>query len=188
MAGSMFPRAFLAGLAAALAATLIPAMPARADSCDGLTVRLIRDTGAALAGRSGPLVLFRATDADRMSLDCAVPRRLNFRSDRREPPRAFFTLIGLAGRTLTGASAVAVEGLALRLHQDSLLTGEPRLGRTGGAVLRCDPGDRADGSSAGSLCRLAADRARSGPASRLGSDPRSERHRPAALPRIAGPG
>lgn len=147
-------RAPLAGLALVLSL----GSPLRADSCDGLTVRLIRGTGVALAGRSGSLVVFRAADADRMSLDCATPRRLVFRSDLREPPRAFFTLIGLAGRTLAGAPAESVETLALRLHQDSLLTGAPQLGRVGGAVLRCDPGDRPDGIGTGSLCRLAADR------------------------------
>ncbi|CAO4168743.1 hypothetical protein EEDFHM_01343 [Methylorubrum populi] len=147
-------RAFLAGLSLSLALCA----PAQADSCDGLTVRLIRGTGVALAGRSGQTVVFRAVDADRMSLDCAAPRRLLFRSDRREPPRTFFVLIGLAAKTLTGASSEAVEALALRLHQDSLLTGEPQLGRSGGAILRCDPGDRPDGIGVGSLCRLAADR------------------------------
>ncbi|MEH3119667.1 MAG: hypothetical protein PGN25_19330 [Methylorubrum populi] len=161
---------------AGLAFTLALAASARADSCDGLTVRLIRGTGAALAGRTGSLVVFRAVDADRMSLDCAAPRRLLFRSDRREPPRAFFVLIGLAARTLTGAPADAAEALALRLHEDSLLTGEPQLGRTGGAVLRCDPGDRADGLSAGSLCRLAQDR------------PPRRSDRGARLSRPAGPG
>lgn len=150
-------RALLAGLVLLFLGSAV-----RADSCDGLTVRLIRGTGAALAGRSGSLVVFRAADADRMSLDCTAPRRLLFRSDRREPPRAFFVLIGLAARTLAGAPAEPVEALALRLHQDSLLTGTPQLGRVGGAVLRCDPGDRADGFGVGSLCRLAADRPRRG--------------------------
>ena len=147
-------RALLAGLLLSLVLTV----PAGADSCDRFTVRLIRGTGVALAGRSGSTVVFRAVDADRMSLDCAPPRRLLFRSDRREPPRAFFVLIGLAAKTLTGASPEAVEALALRLHQDSLLTGEPQPGRSDGAVLRCDPGDRPDGIGGGSLCRLAPDR------------------------------
>ena len=131
---------------------------AQADSCDGLTVRLIRETGVALAGRSGATVVFRAADADRMSLDCTTPRRLAFRSDLREPPRGFFVLIGLAAHTLAGAPADSVETLAQRLHQDSLLTGAPQLGRIGGAVVRCDPGDRPDGFGVGSLCRLAAER------------------------------
>lgn len=168
MAAGMILRALLAGLAI----TLALGAPARADSCDGLTVRLIRGTGVALAGRSGLIVVFRAADAERMSLDCAAPRRLLFRSAEREPPRAFFTLIGLAGRTLAGAPAEAVQTLALRLHQDSLLTGEPQIGRTGGAVLRCDPADRPDGFGVGSLCRLASERPR----------------RPTALSRKAGPG
>lgn len=148
----------LPALLAAIAVLLSLGSPARAESCDGLTVRLIRGTGVALAGRSGSLVVFRAADADRMSLDCTAPRRLLFRSDRREPPRAFFVLIGLAARTLTGAPAESVEALAQRLHQESLLTGAPQLDRVGGAVLRCDPGDRPDGLSTGSLCRVAADR------------------------------
>ena len=153
----MIPRP-LAGLLAGLPLLCALADPARADACDALTVRLIRATGAALAGRAGGLVVFRALDAERFSLDCAAPRRLLFRSDAREPPRAFFVLIGLGGRALTGASAERIEALALRLHRDSLLTGAPQLGRVGGAVLRCDPGDRPDGFSAGSLCRLAPDR------------------------------
>ncbi|MEG9504806.1 MAG: hypothetical protein MIN69_23610, partial [Methylorubrum extorquens] len=76
----------------------------------------------------------------------------------REPPRGFFVLIGLAARTLAGTPADSVETLAQRLHQDSLLTGAPQIGRVGGAVVRCDPGDRPDGFGVGSLCRLAADR------------------------------
>ena len=83
-------------------------------------------------------------------------------SNLREPPRGFFVLIGLAARVLSGASADSVETLAQRLHQDSLLTGAPQLGRVGGAVVRCDPGDRPDGFGVGSLCRLAADRPRRG--------------------------
>ena len=147
-------RTHLAGLALLFAL----GTTARADSCDGLTVRLIRETGVALAGRSGATVVFRAADANRMSLDCATPRRLAFRSDLREPPRGFFVLIGLAAHTLAGAPADSVETLARRLHQDSLLTGAPQLGRVGGAVVRCDPGDRPDGFGVGSLCRLAAER------------------------------
>ncbi|MCJ2030155.1 hypothetical protein MKK50_12220 [Methylobacterium sp. J-043] len=147
-------RTHLAGLALVFAL----GTAAQADSCDGLTVRLIRETGVALAGSSGATVVFRAADADRMSLDCATPRRLAFRSDLREPPRGFFVLIGLAAHTLAGAPADSVETLAQRLHQDSLLTGAPQLGRVGGAVVRCDPGDRPDGFGVGSLCRLAAER------------------------------
>ncbi|MCP1548675.1 MULTISPECIES: hypothetical protein [Methylorubrum] len=143
---------------ASLALVFALGTAAQADSCDGLTVRLIRETGVALAGRSGATVVFRAADANRMSLDCAMPRRLAFRSDLREPPRGFFVLIGLAARTLAGAPADSVETLAQRLHQDSLLTGAPQLGRVGGAVVRCDPGDRPDGFGVGSLCRLAAER------------------------------
>jgi len=143
---------------ASLALVFALGTAAQADSCDGLTVRLIRETGVALAGRSGATVVFRAADANRMSLDCAMPRRLAFRSDLREPPRGFFVLIGLAAHTLAGAPADSVETLAQRLHQDSLLTGAPQLGRVGGAVVRCDPGDRPDGFGVGSLCRLAAER------------------------------
>lgn len=149
----MFLRAFAAGLALTLLAA-----PARADSCDGLTVRLIRATGASLVGRTGRLVVFRAADAERFRLDCAPPRRLLFRSERREPLGAYFVLIGEAARALTGAPEEPVEILARRLHQDSLLTGAPQLGRVGGAVIRCDPGDRPDGFGLGTLCRVAADR------------------------------
>jgi len=151
-------RALFAGLALVFAL----GTTAQADSCDGLTVRLIRGTGVALAGRSGAIVVSRAADADRMSLDCDTPRRLAFRSNLREPPRGFFVLIGLAARVLSGASADSVETLAQRLHQDSLLTGAPQFGRVGGAVVRCDPGDRPDGFGVGSLCRLVADRPRRG--------------------------
>ena len=146
--------AVLTGLALCFAC---PA-PVRADSCNTLTVRLIRGTGAALAERSGSLVLFRAIDADRMSLTCGKPPRLLLRSDWREPPRSYFILVGLAATTLAGTSTESAEALALRLHQDSLLTGEPQLGRSDGIVIRCEPGDRPDGLSAGTLCHLAPDR------------------------------
>ena len=149
----MFTRA----LAAAFAAVLLAA-PARADSCDGLTVRLIRATGASLVGRTGSLVVFRAADAERFRLDCQSPRRLLFRSERREPLGAYFVLVGEAAHALTGAPEEAVETLTRRLHQDSLLTGSAQLGRVGGAVIRCDPGDRPDGFGLGTLCRVAADR------------------------------
>lgn len=153
----MYARALAAGFAACLAAVL-PAGPARADACDGLTVRLIRATGASLVGRTGALVVFRAADADRFRLHCATPRTLLFHSALREPPGATFVLIGQAAHALTGAPEEAVELLSRRLHQDSLLTGAPQLGRVGGAVIRCDPGDRPDGFGLGTLCRVAADR------------------------------
>ncbi|GEP01055.1 hypothetical protein [Methylobacterium haplocladii] len=150
----MILRAAAAGLALCLAA----GTPARADGCDALTARLIRGTGASFAGRTGPLVVFRATDAERMSLDCGTPHRMIFRSREREPNRFYFVLIGLAATTLAGADAERVEVLALNLHQQTLLTGEPQQGRLGGVVLRCEPTDRLDGFSDGALCRLAADR------------------------------
>ncbi|GJE76441.1 hypothetical protein [Methylorubrum suomiense] len=153
----MSVRALAAGFAAGLAALLL-APPARADACDALTVRLIRATGASLVGRIGPLVVFRAADAERFRLQCASPRTLLFRSADREPPGATFVLIGQAARALTGAPEAAVETLSRQLHQDSLLTGEPQVGRVGGAVIRCDPGDRPDGFGLGTLCRVAADR------------------------------
>ena len=67
---------------------LAAATPARATSgCDGLTARLIRATGASLAGRAGPIAVFRAADAERMSLDCRKPARLVFGDLEREPRR-----------------------------------------------------------------------------------------------------
>ena len=138
-----------------LALCVAVASPARADDCDALTARLIRGTGASLAGRTGPLVVFRAADAERMSLDCGPPRRMVFRSRDREPPRFYFVLIGLAAKTLAGAGSDRVEILAMNLHQAALLSGEPQLGRVGGAVLRFEPGDHLDGASEGALCRLA---------------------------------
>lgn len=141
-----------------------------ADGCDALTARLIRGTGASVAGRTGPLVVFRATDAERMSLDCGTPRRMVFRSLSRQPNRSYFVLIGLAATTLAKADAEDVETLALSLHQQTLLTGEPQQGRAGSAILRCEPTDRLDGFSDGALCRLAADR---GPRRRGGLSARS---------------
>lgn len=127
--------------------------PALADSCDALTARLIRATGASFAGREGPLVVFRAADADRMSLFCGA-REMVFRSSYRQPNRYYFVLIGLAARTLTGTLAEEAEGLALSLHQATLLTGAPQEGRVGRAELRCEPGDRLDGLTNGTLCTL----------------------------------
>lgn len=121
-----------------------------ADACDALTARIIRATGASLAGRAGSGAVFRAADAERMSLACRTPRRMVFGSLSREPERRFFILVGQAAETLTGAKAEAVETLALTLHQESLLTGAPRRGRAGRADLRCETGPRDDGL-AGSL-------------------------------------
>jgi len=146
---------------ALLALALVSAGPARAspDACDVLTVKLIRLTGASLAGREGTLVVFRAADAERMSLDCRTPRQVLVSSLRREPPGAYFFLIGLAAQALVGGKPAEVETLARGLHQQTLLTGESREGRAGPVRLRCEPGDRIDGSSRGALCRLAPDRA-----------------------------
>lgn len=160
-------------LLVAAIAILVASASARADGCDALTARLIRATGASLAGRSGPLVVFRAADADRMSLDCGPPQRLLFRSRDRLPNRYYFVLIGLAAKTFNGARAEDVETLALQLHQTTLLTGRTQEGRTGPARLRCEPGDRLDGVSEGTLCRLASDRA-------------SRRHGRIGLPADAG--
>ncbi|WP_375455438.1 hypothetical protein [uncultured Methylobacterium sp.] len=135
-------------LRAAALLVLVAAAPARAaprvDACDRLTAKIIRATGAALAGREGPLAVFRATDAERMSLDCRAPARMVFASRDREPARGFYGLIGQAARALTGADAGAVEGLALRVHQGSLLADAPRQGVAGRAALRCETGPRAD--------------------------------------------
>ncbi|WP_342152226.1 hypothetical protein [Methylorubrum sp. SB2] len=172
----MYARALAVGLAAFIIST-----PARADSCDGLTVRLIRATGASLVGRTGSLVVFRAADAERFRLDCRNPRRLLFRSERREPLGAYFVLVGEAAHALAGAPEEAVETLTRQLHQDSLLTGVPQLGRVGGAVIRCDPGDRPDGFGLGTLCRVAADRPGRGLRRRT-------LHRKAGLPAAASAG
>ena len=161
----------------ALAALLAPA-PARADACDALAARLIRTTGASFVGREGSLAVFRAADAERMSLDCGAPRRMAVLSREREPERPYYALVGLAAGTLAGARPAEAEALALRLHQDSLLTGLPQQGRAGPIVMRCATGDRADGFSDGTLCRMAV--------------ARQERHAPlrrrAGLSGGAGPG
>ncbi|MGU3361812.1 hypothetical protein ACLBWX_15890 [Methylobacterium sp. M6A4_1b] len=126
-----------------LAAIMIPlvlgaATPATAaDACDALTARMIRATGASLAGREGSRAVFRAADAERMSLDCRA-RRMAFSALEREPARRYYALIGLAAGALTGAKPAAVEALALGLHQDALVTGQPRQGIAGRAALRCE--------------------------------------------------
>lgn len=137
---------------------LTAAAPARAGTgCDGLTATLIRATGASLAGRSGALAVFRAADAERMSLDCRAPARLVLGDLEREPRRGYFVLVGLAASALTGDRAGEVEVLALRLHQASLLSGEPREGVVGSAALRCETGPRSDGLSGDlTVCVLAA--------------------------------
>ncbi|MCJ2081398.1 hypothetical protein MKK49_08970 [Methylobacterium sp. J-090] len=130
--------------------TTVGGLAYAADACDALTARMIRATGASLAGRAGSGAVFRAADAERMSLACRAPRRMVFGSLAREPDRPFFALIGRAAEALTGAKAAAVEVLALTLHQDSLLTGAPRQGIAGRAALRCETGPRAD-SLAGNI-------------------------------------
>ena len=130
-----------------------------AEGCDALTARMIRATGASLAGRSGPLAVFRAADAERMSLDCRDPTRMVFAAREREPRAPFFTLIGLAAQGLAGARARDAEVLALQLHQDSLLTRAPQEGRAGRAALRCETGPRGDALSGDlTVCVLRRDR------------------------------
>lgn len=136
--------AILLVLAAAAPAFAGPKVGGRVDACDRLTATMIRATGASLAGREGPRAVFRATDAERMSLDCRAPRRMVFASADREPARGFYALIGRAARALTGADAEAAEVLALRIHQDSLLADAPRQGLAGRAALRCETGPRTD--------------------------------------------
>jgi hypothetical protein len=142
------PRHLLIGLVlGAACAGSLGVGPARAaEGCDALTARMIRATGASLAGRSGTLAVFRAADAERVSLDCRDPRMV-FAAREREPRPPFFTLIGLAARGFAGARANEAEVLALRLHQDSLLTGTPQEGRAGRAALRCETGPRGDALS-----------------------------------------
>lgn len=143
----------------AFAGIALAGTPATAQSCDGLAAKVIRVTGASIAGRSGTLAVFRATDAERMSLDCGRPRRMVVASRDREPKPDFFRLIGLAGQALTGATPAAVETLALNLHQASLLAGTPQQGRTGPAALRCEAGPREDRlADLVTVCILAQDR------------------------------
>lgn len=140
-----------------LAAGLVMTPPAwAADSCDVLTAKVIRVTGASLAGRAGSYAVFRAQDAQRMSLDCRVPARITLASLDREPDRAYFALVGLAARALTGADPARAEILALNLHQDSLLADAPRRGSAGPALMLCESGPRTD-ALAGDLtvCRIA---------------------------------
>ncbi|GEP05169.1 hypothetical protein [Methylobacterium oxalidis] len=129
----------------ALPLLLACAAPALADACDTLAARMIRATGASIAGRQGSLAVFRAADADRMSLDCRKPARVVLGSHEREPDRRFFALIGLAAEGLAGASRADAAVLGLRLHQDSLLAGAPQEGVVGRASLRCETGPRGDG-------------------------------------------
>lgn len=141
--------------------------PAQASGCDALIARLIRGTGASFAGQSGRLAVFRAADAERMSLDCGRSRQMIFTSLYRQPPRQYFVLIGSSAQTLLGARAASVEDLAIRLQMEALASGQPRQGRTGPTRLRCETSDRPDGFSDGTLCRLFADRA---PKERLKSE------------------
>ncbi|GJD55408.1 hypothetical protein [Methylobacterium dankookense] len=141
-----------------LAATLAPT-GARAESCDALAARVIRVTGASLAGRAEPGAVFRAADAERMSLDCRAPRRIVLGALDREPIPRFFALVGLAAQALAGTEPGRAEALALRLHQDSLLAGAPMQGRDGRLSLRCETGPRGD-SLAGllTICVVEMDR------------------------------
>ena len=149
---------------AILTCLLASVAPAHAsDACDALTAKVIRVTGASLAGRSGPYAVFRAEDADRMSLDCRAPARITLASRDREPPRAYFALAGLAARALTGSDAASAEVLSLNLHQDSLLADAPRRGGAGPVVMLCETGPRGD-ALAGDLtvCRIAPAAAQTG--------------------------
>lgn len=133
-----------------------PARVQAADVCDVLTATVIRITGASLAGRAGPVAVFRAQDAERMSLDCRRPARITVASRDREPPPAYFILVGLAAQALAGAEASTAEGLALTLHQASLLADAPRRGGTGRALMLCETGPRIDGlRDDRSVCRIA---------------------------------
>ncbi|MCJ2089023.1 hypothetical protein MKK88_24000 [Methylobacterium sp. E-005] len=140
----------------ALLAGLSTASAHAADACDALAAQVIRSTGASLAGRAGPYAVFRAEDAERMSLDCRKPARITVASRDREPSRAYFTLIGRAARALAGADAAAAEVLALNLHQASLLANAPRRGGTGRTVMLCETGPRTDALSEDlTVCRVA---------------------------------
>lgn len=136
-------------LSSRLAAILLPlalgvaAPAAAADACDALTARMIRATGASLAEREGAQAVFRAADAERMSLDCRM-RRMVFSALEREPGRRYYELIGLAAGALAGAKPEAVEALALALHQEALVTGLPQRGLVGRAALRCETAPDAD--------------------------------------------
>ncbi|GJE38436.1 hypothetical protein [Methylobacterium persicinum] len=150
--------------AGCLAGGLMLAGPAQAaDSCDALTAKVIRMTGASLAGRTGAYAVFRAQDAERMSLDCRAPARITLASLDREPGRAYFDLVGLAARALTGTDAEQATVLALNLHQDSLLADAPRRGGTGRTLMLCETGPRSD-ALAGDLtvCRIASASGRKG--------------------------
>ncbi|WP_375463094.1 hypothetical protein [uncultured Methylobacterium sp.] len=143
------------GAAAFVASLLLGSGPVRAESCDRLTATVIRATGASLAGREAQRAVFRATDAERVSLDCRAPARMVFGSLDREPARTFYALIGRAARAVTGAAAEDVEVLALQLHQASLLADAPRQGATGRAALRCETGPRDDAlAGARTVCVL----------------------------------
>lgn len=127
-----------------------------ADACDVLAARVIRDTGASLAGRVGPYAVFRAEDAERMSLDCRKPARITVASRDREPPPAYFVLVGRAARALAGADPAAAEVLALTLHQASLLADAPRRGASGRSLMLCETGPRTDGLREDlTVCRVA---------------------------------
>lgn len=169
-----------AGLLALLALACLPTSPALADSCDALTARVIRVTGASLAGRAEPGAVFRAADADRMSLDCRAPARIVIGSVERRPPVGWFTLVGLAAEALGGARLREAQVAALNLHQNSLLAEAPMQGRISGLVLRCETGPRAVGL-AGLVSLCVVERSR-------GSRHRGALVRKAALPQARAPG
>ena len=134
-----------------------------------LAATVIRQTGASLAGRTGAQAVFRAQYAERISLDCRVPARITIASRDREPPRAYFALVGLAAQALTGVDAGDAEVLALNLHQDSLLADAPRRGGSGPALMLCETGPRADAlRDEPTVCRVA-------PAANRGGVSRSRR-------------
>ncbi|MGU3537776.1 hypothetical protein [Methylobacterium sp. A54F] len=158
----MRPAACLLVLLAAALSPMASRPAAAADACDRLAARMIRATGASVAGRIGPIAVFRAADAERMSLDCRKPARLLLGALEREPEPRFFTLVGLAAEGLAGVSAEQATVLALNTHQDSLLADAPREGRLGRFVLRCETGPRADAlAPIRTVCLLTAPAARS---------------------------
>ncbi|AWN38294.1 hypothetical protein [Methylobacterium radiodurans] len=146
-----------------LALACLSATPARADSCDALTARVIRVTGASLAGRAEPGAVFRAADADRMSLDCRAPARIVIGSAERRPPVGWFTLVGLAAESLGRARLRDAQVAALNLHQDALLAGAPMLAQVDDVAIRCEAGPGAVALSGwASLCVVERRRERPG--------------------------
>ncbi|GJD97525.1 hypothetical protein [Methylobacterium iners] len=115
---------------------LVLAAPARADSCGDLIDRVVAGTEARLVKRSADFAELAASDDITMTLACGGLSAVGVQFRGEALPKAYFPLVGRAGRVVTGIETASITEAAKLARENAARTRHSHVD-AGSALVTC---------------------------------------------------